>query len=220
MNVTQTPPGYNHRQFLITLKELGAKTVLRLLFDEIKIRTASQDGTASIAIDVATAMITSPTVENSPITSEWAHSAAGAVGSHHSNYRLNLRDALKIEYDYAADVMKVDSQLAESIVRLHRRVEAQLAITPELIAAQTLDVPSILPELDVPGAVAAAATQPVDLTGGMDVELDLTGSVSGMGMDLDMGSSGMDLLGGGLGGADDDVFAGLNYDDTMDFSGF
>jgi mediator of RNA polymerase II transcription subunit 5 len=222
-NTINTTPGYVHRQLLVTVQLLGAKAVLHLLLDEIKARTATGDGTAPLAIDVAASMICAPATENSPITPEWIHGSTSAVNAHHGSFRLNLRDVLNIEFENAAETMKTDSFLAEAIVRLHRRVEAQLALPPitEDMAAQSMQVPGMLPGLDAASAVAAAAAAaPVDLSA-VDVSaMDLTGAdTASMAMDLDSTTSGMDLLGtGGLGGNDDDVFAGLGFEGTdLDF---
>ena len=222
VNIFQPPPAYDHRLLLMTMKELGANAVLRMLLDEIKVRTASQDGTAPLTLDIAAAIVCAPSTENSPITSDWVNGTTIAANTHQGGYRLNLREALKIEFERGPDTMKVDSLLAETVVRLHRRVEVQLTITPEDIAAQSIQVPTMLPVLDVSGAVAAAAaSHQVDLSAAMDVSMGLSGADAGsMAMDLSSAAGGIELLGtGGLGANDDDVFANLGLDDGLDFNG-
>lgn len=229
VNPIQHPPPYNHRQLLIAIQILGAKAVLQVLLYEIKSRTAPGDPTGAVALDIATTIVCAPTTSsNSPITLDWALSPAPIPLRPHGG-RLSLRDALNLEFEKATDLINTDTLLAESIVRLHRRVEAQLSasnVPPMADLAAAAQMPTILPDLNIPGdaqsavdaAVAAAAQQGTLDFGTGAGAMDLTGG-NGMGMDLtgDVGA-GMDLLGdGGLGTGDDDIFGGLELDDTMDF---
>ena len=106
-------PSYTHRQLVVAVQMLGAKSVLEALVDEIvKSQTA---GSPDVLFDIITTLITAPTAADFPPT--------------HSKSRLSLRDALSTASDDAYTLSKTNASRAEIIVRLHRRVEAQLVRT-------------------------------------------------------------------------------------------
>lgn len=229
VNPIQHPPPYNHRQLLIAIQVLGARAVLQILLEEIKARTAPGDPTGTVALDIATTIVCAPmTSSNSPVTIDWPLSPA-PIPPRPRGGRLSLRDALNLEFEKATELINTDTLLAESIVRLHRRVEAQLSasnVPPMADLAAAAQMPAILPDLNITGdaqsavdaAVAVAAHQGTLDFGAGAGAMDLSGA-DAMGMDLtgDVGT-GMDLLGdGGLGTGDDDIFGGLELDDNMDF---
>lgn len=234
VNPIQHPPPYNHRQLLIALQILGAKTVLHILLDEIKSRTAAADSTAAVALDVATSIVCAPTATStSPIAIDWALSPT-PMPSPARGGRLNLRDTLRLEFDKVTDLINTDMHLAEAIVRLHRRVEAQLSVVSNvapmthLVAAAAAQMPAMIPGLNITAdasavdaaVVAAAVQQPLDFSvqaaaGGMD----LTGTGNALNMDLTgADGTGIDLLGGeGLQAGDEDIFGDLDLDESLDF---
>jgi len=226
VNPIQHPPPYNHRQLLIALQILGAKAVLHILLDEIKSRTEAADGTDAVALDIATSIVCAPTTTStSPIAINWPLSPAPmpppSLGS-----RLNLRDMLKLECDKATDLINTDAHLTEAIVRLHRLVEAQLSavdnVAPMTHLAAAAQMPAIISGLSitadasaVDAAVAAAAQQPLDFS----VQADLASAGDALNMDLTgADGTGIDLLGGeGLQAGDEDIFGGLELDESLDF---
>jgi mediator of RNA polymerase II transcription subunit 5 len=148
----------------------------------------------------------------------------------HQSKRLNLREALLLENERATDIMKKDQTMAETIVRLHHRVEAQCAIgsapLPDLSAHQlpAADMQQML-ELATQQSASAVEQQPtLDLT--QEAALaDLGVGDGGDAMQLDFSGTGGDdgmggLLSGGAGGisADDDVFGDIDLSnmDGMD----
>jgi mediator of RNA polymerase II transcription subunit 5 len=122
-SIQPNPPSYTHRQVYASLKILGANRVLRPIIDEIKAQTEAENGAA--ALDIGVSVICAPTVDDSPIPIDWIGSSIPA--SHPMRTRMNLREMLKHEFDNAAKLVSTDPLAAETIVRLHRRVEAQLA---------------------------------------------------------------------------------------------
>jgi len=228
VNPIQHPPPYNHRQLLIAVQLLGAKAVLQILLDEIKARTGPTDPTGAVALDIATALVSAPSATpNSALPIEWALSAA-ATPAHARGGRPSLADALAAEFERAPSQLLGggggDALHAESVVRLHRRVQAQLAAAPAGppiadLAAAAAQIPAILPGLDIAAdaqsavdAAVAAATQ-----GALDfAAADLAADAIAMDLGADVGAD-MDLLDAGLGAADDDIFGSLELDDTMDF---
>ena len=223
MNPAQLPPSYNQRLMLIAERLLGAPTVIKIILNEIKEQTENPAGAAAVALDVATALVCAPKTENSPIEYTWPTSAVPAQHVHHSK-RLNLREALALENERAVYIIKKDTTFAESIVRLHRRVEAQSAIStvplPDLTAQ--MPAPDMQQMLD---SMAATAQQNTAGAVQQQPSLDLTADASGLadlgvdgtdGMSLDFSAAGGDGMGGfggggGMGGDDDDVFGGLDF---------
>jgi len=141
-SIQPNPPSYTHRQVYASLKLLGAHKVLRTIVDELKAQTEAGNGAA--ALDIGVAIICAPTVDDSPITIDWVGSSIPAP--HPLRTRMNLREMLKHDFDNAANLVTMDPTAAETIVRLHRRVEAQLAAIGEsaLQSQNTiLNIPSV-----------------------------------------------------------------------------
>ena len=203
--------------------------MLYILLDEIKSRTAAADGTDAVALDIATSIVCAPTTTStSPIAINWPLSPAPmpppSLGS-----RLNLRDMLKLECDKATDLINSDAHLTEAIVRLHRLVEAQLSavdsVAPMTHLAAAAQMPAIISGLSITAdasavdaavaAAAAAAQQPLDFS----VQADLASAGDALNMDLTgADGTGIDLLGGeGLQAGDEDIFGGLELDESLDF---
>ncbi|KAG6034550.1 hypothetical protein E4U41_006495 [Claviceps citrina] len=211
------PMSYTHRLLIAVTRLLGAKQTLQILVDEI--RSQSEAGSASIVYDVVGAMICAPDVTNeAPPTSTTTPldtsgnvppataTAAAAVPLPAPTRRLTLRQVLGSMAEQARKLQREDAVLADIVVRLHRRVEAHMAVLPQ--PRTMLQAPGIQLDLAAGGtglggvdAMAAAAAGGVDRIG------------------LDMG------LGGGSGSAgvldttgDGDLFGGL--DTSMDMFGW
>ncbi|PQE23737.1 mediator complex subunit Med5 protein [Rutstroemia sp. NJR-2017a WRK4] len=127
------PASYTHRQILIGMKILGAKRLLNAIIDEVK--TQTQAGNGSVVLDIATSLICAP----DPVSFDSSTSASIDLLSGVSSSpqplqrRLNLREALKVETDKMPKVHKTDTFHAETVIRLFRRVEAQLAQQQSLL---------------------------------------------------------------------------------------
>lgn len=215
-----SPPHYNPRLILIAECILGAQATLSILLEEVKAQTEAPNGNVAVALDIATALICAPKTENSPIHVGWQRSPVPVLVGR-GTQRLNLRDALKLEFDAATDLIQKDQTMAETVVRLHRAVEAQLnfsvAPMPDISGA-VAPMPSLLPmtstNLSTGDQVMAFGTDDnaanMDLVGG---DLDISDTLMGdMKMD---GGDGDDIFGGNhsMGGNenDDDVFGGLDF---------
>jgi mediator of RNA polymerase II transcription subunit 5 len=185
INPTQPPPHYNPRQFLIAERVVGAPAVVNILIDELKAQTEAPNGAAAVAMDIATSIICAPTTQNSPISVGWVTAPVPSNPSRHAQ-RLNLRDALQLEFDNATDIIKKDQLAAETIVRLHRRVESQLSLAsaPDLTAS----MPAILPGLSMTTDAVAAdtVTQVMDFSTDPTAGLDLSSVADTMGLDSAM----------------------------------
>jgi mediator of RNA polymerase II transcription subunit 5 len=222
INPTQPPPHYNPRQFLITEREIGAKAVLAILVDELKTQTEAPNGAAAVAIDIATAIICAPTTENSPIEVSWIHSPVPTNTPGHAR-RLNLRDALRIEFENATDLIEKNQLAAETIVRLHRRVESQLALSTASLPDLATSMPAMLPSLGMTAnsTTVDAVSQVIDFTDA-SAGLDLTNVADSMALDSTLDSMNM-LANQGISGDGgdnaDDIFGDLDLGGMMDADG-
>jgi mediator of RNA polymerase II transcription subunit 5 len=214
------PPGYTHRQIYASVKMCGAYRTLRAILEEIKAQTETGNGTT--ALDIGVSLICAPSVENSPLLADMTTPTP-------PRSRMNLRETLKAEFDNAATLISSDLTLAETIVRLHRRVEAQLvAVAQAGIPAAQMDMADVgmvdlqtqNAELDKAINDAAVATMAAAAGGDMhqpdqqalqrtlDQHLDLSSAAGGGGLDLSgmgVGNSGAagDMGADGMGSLQD-----------------
>lgn len=121
--INPNPPSYTHRQIYTSSSTLGAYQTVRAIVDEVQAQTETGNGAA--ALDIGAAIVCAPAVTDSPIPVDWIGSALPAPAPPRT--RMNLREMLKHVVDNAAPLVSLDPSLAEAIVRLHRRVEAQLS---------------------------------------------------------------------------------------------
>ena len=213
--INTMPTSYTHRQILAGLKTLGSRRVLHVILEEV--RQQSDAGSASVVYDVATALICAPDIYKEPNTAMNRLDSSSNMPPP-TQRPQTIREILKAEAEDCKKIQKKDAALAEIIVRLHRRVEAQMVIPETQAMLQAADM-----SLGLGGnggsledAMAAATGVQAD---GMSVDnmaLDM-----GMGSDLGLGGS----VSGGLDPSGDaDLFGGLetadleNFDwaDTMD----
>ncbi|OLN95416.1 Mediator of RNA polymerase II transcription subunit 5 [Colletotrichum chlorophyti] len=212
------PPAYTHRQMLVALKILGAKRLLQLLYEDIRQQT--ETGSGSIIYDVATAMVCAPDVFNSPPASALNFlDNPGNVPSPVQR-KLALRDVLKSDAEDCMRLKKTDMNLAEIVVRLYRKVEAQMAVSQaQVIQAESmlqndlgLDLGNGAGSLDDAMAAAAANVTQGDGMSVDNVSLDL--GLGGVGGDMGLGSS-SNNAGGSLDLGADDLFSGLGAGDDF-----
>lgn len=193
--VNISPANYTHRQILVGVKLLSAKRLLNTILDEMKAQ--EEAGNGPIVFDVATALICAPDAMSWDPTS-----GMGILGDGTSitplQRRMTLREALKIEAENAPKVHNTDALLAETVIRLHRRVEAQLVVHQQpLISHDAID------GLDVA------------LHGAIDAALDdaMAGGIADGGQSIeDVMNAETDLMSGLIGGTDGmdaDMFGGM-----------
>jgi len=214
------PTPYTHRQMLVALKLLGAKRVLGILLEELKAHNESD--TAAVAYDVATALVCAPDVSTEVLVA--AASFSATPHGEPQQRRTSLRVALKAEADDWKRIQKTDAPMAETVVRLYRRVEAQMVPPPEPPQMLQADDLGVLGASDMALGNAMAAVVVADAN--MDsMSLDTTG-LDGTGMDLSMGGGdlgGLASATGSTGGLDlnnDDIFGNLGADFGTDFGGW
>jgi len=132
------PTSYTHRQILVGLRRLGAKRLLSSIIDEVKLQIAN--GNSAVVLDVAASIISAPDAMSASVSTAPVMHALDDMNSTppHLQHRLTLRDALKSEVEKAPKIHKENVLQAETLVRLHRRVETQLAMAmPMQLPQQT-----------------------------------------------------------------------------------
>ncbi|CAI4210484.1 unnamed protein product [Parascedosporium putredinis] len=171
LNAMPTP--YTHRQLLYGIKVLGAPRILRIILEELQQQTEA--GNASIAFDIASALICAPDV-----TSDVLPAALQTL-------------------DESGNTTQKDPALAEAVVRLYRKVEAQM--TPSQAQILQADLEASLDTSDAVQAAANAAAAAAAVAGagpgdpmqmdsvGLDMMAGVTGSDFGMGGSANGGSS-------------------------------
>lgn len=195
------PTSYTHRQILAAHRILGARRVVNIILDEVKQQTDTSS--CSIVYDIATALICAPDATNVPPPAVMALLVDPSNPPVIPQTRMSLREALKSEAEDFKIIQKSDPVLAEHVMRLYRRVEAQLMMPQP---AETMLHGGLGLGLDENAAAAAlAAAQGEGLvTSDGNLNLDL-GSAGG-----DMGITGGAESSGGLDfGTDDDIFGNL-----------
>lgn len=189
-----SPAHYTHRQILVGLKLLGARRLLGAILDEV--RAQDEAGNGPVVLDVATTLVCAPDATSwDPPRSMAILGDANPITP--LQRRMNLREALKIEAEHAPKLHKSDTFLAETVIRLHRRVEAQMAVQQQAMMAH-----------DAMGSLDAAA---------LDAVLDdamVGGMVDGGQSIEDVMNAQTDLMSGLIGGPDgmdEDLFNGLGF---------
>ncbi|KUJ19653.1 Med5-domain-containing protein [Mollisia scopiformis] len=202
------PAAYTQRQILAALKIHGAKRLLHTILDEVKTQSAA--GNASLVYDVVCAIICSPDAAS------WdAGMQVDVLGTNTIqplDRRLTLREALKYEAESAPKLHKSDPFAADTIVRLYRKVEAQLVMPQQAML-----------EHDALGGLDSDLNQALD-----SAALDGAMASAGMGMDglnddqgLGMNDPHGDLMHGLMGGGDaSDLLDGFGNGDLGDGMGF
>ncbi|KAI0490644.1 mediator of RNA polymerase II transcription subunit 5 [Xylaria cf. heliscus] len=198
--INMIPTSYTHRQILAAHRILGARRLLHIILNEVKQQTDTSS--CSIMYDIATSLICAPDATNVPPPAVMTLLVDPNNPIVTPQRRISLREALKSEAEDFKIIQKSDPALAEHIVRLYRRVEAQLMM-PE--PAETMLQGGLGLDLDENAAAALAAAQGDGLvTGDGNLSLNLGNAGSDMGL-----TGGADSSGGLDFGTDDDIFGSL-----------
>lgn len=209
-NVGPTPPPlYSHKLFVTGCEIIGPNAMRDAIVEEVKLQTSTGQG--SFALDVATAMISAPT------PSSQSQLIAGALNAH---IQPGIREALGLYRGNAQELLKMPVATAEALVRLDRRVEAQLAVTnmPQLPMAIPIADPmadQVMADLGLTDDALGATGGQSSMTGtefnNADINAVLERSIS-----LAEGSGQMPNLptdASGVGNnSTDDIFGDLNMD--------
>ncbi|CAG1990921.1 unnamed protein product [Fusarium graminearum] len=203
------PTSYTHRQILAGLKLLGPKRLLHVILEELRQHTAA--GSANIIYDVATSLVCAPdAVKDAPVTD-----ANGNMLPPIQRQRT-LRDLLKVEVESCRRLQKEDPVLAEHVVRLHRRVEAQMVIPQPQGMLQPADMSlNLADDTAALGDAMAAAASGVQGDNMSVDNLALDVSMGGVPSDMGLGSA---TDGGSLDPSGDAaMFEGFDTQDMENF---
>lgn len=207
------PPSYTHRQMIVATKMVGARCLLSSILEELKQQTEAGHG--SIAYDIATALICAPDVTNEASLLQPPAMAlmdeAGQVPAE-LQQRMPLRTALKHTAENWNKIQKADPSMAEVVVRLYRRVEAQMAL-PEPQPMLEPDLSLGVGNASLNDAIAAAAAA-AD-AGGDGLTLDTSVDL-GLGSGGDLGLTSAADSTGGMDLSEQDIFGSLG--DGGDFN--
>lgn len=213
---TAMPTSYTHRQVIATLKIVGARRFLRVILEEIRQQTLAGNG--SLVYDVATALVCAPNVSNElPPTSGLLDEAGNMLPI--LQRPLTLREVLKMEAEDYRKLQKKDAELAEIVVRLHRRVEAQMVLPPPpMLQAADMQLDLAGDATNLEDSIVVAAGVQGDGTMSMDGVGSLDMSLGGISSDLGLGGPGSS---GGLdASAEADLFGSLDDTDMDVFDGW
>lgn len=135
-NVGPTPPPkYTHRLFAVGCEVIGANATRDAIIAELRDQTKAANG--PVALDVCTAMVTAPLG-----TPQTPFMALGSAPPQMQIAPSNIRDAVRLYTNNLQRLLDISTSDAEALVRLGRRVEAQLAIT------QMPQIPMAMPVQD------------------------------------------------------------------------
>jgi len=116
------PPRYTPRIFHAAAQIDGTEVVLQAIMDELK--DQAMFGNASIALDIATALICAPEpASHTPLMNIGTALQSGAQTS------LTLRDMVRLRTADVQMLQELPVDHAETLVRLARRIEAQSAVS-------------------------------------------------------------------------------------------
>lgn len=204
------PPVYTHKLYLAAGQLLGPEIVLSALAAEIQEHMAIGQGPQ--ALDVCVALICAPVV--SP-----------------PNGKVSVKDHLRLVISDATRLLEVPVAHAEALVRLSRRVEAQLAVPqmgqlPFPLPAQEQSTDQIMQELGLgddtmtgEGATSGSLGQPADMgqVPASDFSNPDLGSALGAPIDFNPNSGQPAASEQNAMGSDENFFGDLNM--GMDASG-
>lgn len=181
--INPIPTNYTHRMFLFAVQSLGADEVLGVIVDEVKLQT--QIGFGSSALEIATALICAPSPLQS--TSLLSFDEATALSP---NHRRTLRQALRHKLESPKDMLDLETDYVEALIRLGRRVDAQSAVSPInpiSMSITSIESQDLMQDINMTGAGISGddigMQQTSGLRGGSSADF------SGLGDSLDMNAS-------------------------------
>jgi len=230
---------YKHQTVTVALDMLGANEVLAVILDELVAQTRA--GSGSAALEVATAIICAPSSLSAALSQANALMQFDQATPLPISPRRTMRQVLRARLEENKELLLMETEHVEALVRLGRRVEAQLAIPAQLTMPMTnLDLGDMnitSADMQITGAdmqltgdpanESAAATVDPDFAAAMDqsLQMDATNISDPNAMSLDMSNDlfntqdmNFDLTGtsqqhgNGQMSNEDDIFAGLEMD--------
>lgn len=203
IGISRSPPSYTHHQLLMSSQLLGVKRTLAALLDEVVAQT--EQGNGDVALDIATNMICAPSGHSNSSNPATPPYGDPTTVPQRRETRLTLRDALRFEKEDVTKLFSTEPGRAEVIIRLNRRVEAQLApilaaapmpgLDSTMTAAQVAEMMESMP-MDLSTAAdtgVLAATGDTELTGASNAA-DMAVSTQNLDLGMRMGDVGLGLV--------------------------
>jgi mediator of RNA polymerase II transcription subunit 5 len=133
-SVNSMPYNYTHRIVITALETIGADEILAVILDEIRSQTQSGLGPAAleIATTIVCAPIPSPALSQTIPLVHFDQSPLQPISQ-----RRTLRQALRAKLEEPAELLSMETENVEALVRLGRRVEAQLAVPTRMSMPMT-----------------------------------------------------------------------------------
>lgn len=133
-SINPMPYTYTHRTIVAAMDLLGADQVLAVILEEL--RSQTQSGSGSTALEIATAIVCAPAPVSAP---SQTHSLMqfDHIPTQATDPRRTLRQALRARLEEPKELLSMETDYVEALVRLGRRVEAQLAVPAQLSMPMT-----------------------------------------------------------------------------------
>jgi len=219
VGLVPTIPQYSHLYLLNAIRYTDPTKILKGMVEVIMLQ--NQAGLGDHALDLAVAMICA--LHHSSPPSQKGTQSLG----------VSLRQALQSELGQAPKFALSEPLRAQSLVRVSRRVAAELEPAPTLeLNMDIADMGDTLP-LDLP-SMPSFSMDEMPQVAGLELELPSTqpvmpepvlsfdGIADPFTLDIEAAIAAQEASGQEFsaipGSADDDIFAGLTYDADMDFS--
>jgi len=196
MALSSQLPTYTYKQLHLAIQLVGASGVLEVIVEECK--SQSEGGLGEYALDMATALT----------CANWLYQNGREAA-------MDLRTAISLAMQDMGNKSQMDDVKRDILIKLSRRVEAQLSGVQIAPANMQIVMPDIMHDPTVLEPVQHAATSenvvpaPMDFPMVDDMQMDLSALDDQSAFGHDFGS----LLGAGT---EDDIFDGLALDDDVD----
>ncbi|GAB7356308.1 hypothetical protein MBLNU459_g7105t1 [Dothideomycetes sp. NU459] len=116
------PTNYSHRLVTAAVEILGADQALTAIVDEVvaQVRT----GSGSVALEITTALICAPESSHSSPVLQFDGNTTQPL-----THRRTLRQVLRHRLENPKDLLEMETEHVETLIRLGRRVDAQSAVS-------------------------------------------------------------------------------------------
>ena len=200
-------PTYSYGYLSLVMKRCGAHAVLDAIVEEVKSQTSMAFG--EIALEIATVILYTTYLKNKSL----APSAENNVTASKNRHGMSLRDCLQIAVQEASKMILKDSLKAETLIRLHRRLEALVTIAPATAPGLDMHTGDIVGDLDLGPATDLGGDQPEDLAfSNADTNLQLNIDAA-----LAQDNHEQATEGSAIPTTEDDIFGDLQLDMNFDF---
>lgn len=179
------PTNYNHRLVVATIELLGADEALMAIVGEVNAQV--ELGFGSVALEIATALICAPEPSLPPQMMRFDGSTTQA-----QNHRRTLRQALRHRLENPKDLLEMETEHVETLVRLGRRVDTQSAVSAVNhlnMPVTTMDSTDVMQDMNMTGTNMSADNVVLQQSSSLP-ETSAADFAAAMEQSMDMGASG------------------------------